>query len=51
MLEPVEVGFGAKDALVPLGKPVTAILTLPVKLPSGVTVTVAVPEPPWPSYT
>ena len=29
-LEPVAVGFGAKDAVTPLGRPDTARLTLPV---------------------
>lgn len=30
-LEPVDVGLGAKEAVTPAGKPVTASCTLPVK--------------------
>jgi hypothetical protein len=46
-LAPV-VGFGLKDAVTPPGRPDTARATLPVKFPTGVTVTVDEPEPPWP---
>jgi hypothetical protein len=45
MLEPV-VGFGAKDAVTPLGRPDAARLTLPVNPYCGFTLTVDVPEVP-----
>lgn len=40
-------GFVPKAAVTPLGKPVAASVTLPVKPPAGVTVIVLVPLPPW----
>ena len=47
-LEPVAVGFGEKDAVTPLGRPVTARLTLPVNPYWGDTLTYDVPELPRP---
>ena len=47
VLEPV-VGFGVKAAVTPAGKPVTARCTLPVNPYWGDTLSVAVPELPWP---
>ena len=43
------VGFGEKDAVTPLGKPVTARFTLPVNPYCGFTETEAELEPPWPT--
>jgi hypothetical protein len=45
------VGFGAKVAVTPLGRPVTARLTLPAKPYCPATKTVVVPELPWPMFT
>ena len=42
------VGLAPQDAVTPLGSPVADRVTLPVKLPTGVTVIVDEPEPPWP---
>jgi hypothetical protein len=38
-VEPVEMGFGAKDAVTPLRRPETARLTLPLNPYCGVTFT------------
>ena len=46
MLEPVEVGFGAKAAVTPVGRPDAAKLTLPANPYCGFTLTVDVPEAP-----
>lgn len=50
VLEPM-VGFGEKDAVTPLGRPVTERFTLPVNPYCGFTMTVVVPVVPWPSDT
>ena len=51
VLEPV-VGFGANDAVTPLGRPeVTARLTLPVNPYWGFTFTLDALELPWPTDT
>ena len=42
------VGFGANDAVTPLGKPDAEKATLPVNPYSGYIKTVAVPELAWP---
>ena len=42
------VGFGPKDAVTPLGRFAADSVTMPLKLPAGVTVIVVVPPaPPW----
>ena len=46
-LLPVEVGFGAKSAVTPLGIPETARLTLPLNPFCGFTYTSVVLELPW----
>ena len=45
-LEPVEVGFGANDAVTPLGRPEADRVTLPVNPFAGTTWTVSVPVDP-----
>ena len=45
------VGFGANDAVTPLGKPETDRFTLPVKPYMGFTETYDVEEVPWPIVT
>ena len=41
------VGFVLNDAVTPFGMPVAARVTLPAKLPTGVTVIVSVTLAPW----
>jgi hypothetical protein len=50
VLNPV-VGFGANDAVTPLGRPDTERFTLPVNPYCGLTETLVVPEAPWPIFT
>jgi hypothetical protein len=50
-LDKVEVGFGAKDAVTPLGSPEAVRFTLPMNPFSGDTAMVALPEPPWIKFT
>jgi len=50
VLYPV-VGFGANDAVTPLGRPDTERFTLPVNPYCGVTKTLVVAEVPWPTFT
>ena len=47
-LEPVEAGFGAKEAVTPLGNPEAAMLTLPLNPLMELTSIVDVPEAFWP---
>ena len=49
-LNPV-VGFGANDAVTPLGRPDTERFTLPANPYCGFTKTPVVPEVPWPIFT
>jgi hypothetical protein len=45
------VGLGARDAVTPLGRPVTERFTLPVNPYCGLTETYPVEELPWPTDT
>ena len=50
VLDP-EVGFGEKEAVTPLGNPVTARVTLPINPYCGFTETAVVPVLPWLTIT
>jgi hypothetical protein len=50
MLNPV-VGFGANDAVTPLGRPDRERFTLPVNPYCGFTKMLVVAEVPWPIFT
>ena len=45
------VGFGANDAVTPLGRPDTERFTLPVNPYCGFTETFVLAEAPWPRFT